>query len=69
MAIPSPAGLGTYEYFVKKTLVVLFAVPAVTGFAYAVVTHAFTIILVIIFTPVTFAVDKWRQAHKGASPV
>jgi len=69
IAIPSPAGLGTYEYFVKKTLVVLFSVPAVTGLAYATITHATTILMVVIFTPITFAIDKWRQSRKGAPPI
>ncbi|HYW35726.1 MAG TPA: lysylphosphatidylglycerol synthase transmembrane domain-containing protein [Balneolaceae bacterium] len=69
IAIPSPAGLGTYEYFVKQTLVLLFGVPAVTGLAYATVTHAVTILMVIIFTPITFAIDKRRQARSGAEPI
>lgn len=69
IAIPSPGGLGTYHYFVKQTLLVLFAVPAVTGLAYATVTHAATAIMVIIFTPTVLAIDKWRRARKGAEPV
>ncbi len=69
MAIPSPGGLGTYEYFVEKTLLVLFGVPAVTGLAYAVITQAANIFLIILFTPITFAVDKWRRAKKGAQPL
>jgi uncharacterized protein (TIRG00374 family) len=69
MAMPSPAGLGTYEYLVKKTMVILFGVPAVTSLAYATITHAMTILLVIIFTPVAFALDKWRRTHIQAEPV
>jgi uncharacterized protein (TIRG00374 family) len=69
MAMPSPAGLGTYEYLVKKTMVIMFGVPAVTSLAYATITHALTILLVIVFTPVTFALDKWRKAHVQAEPV
>jgi uncharacterized protein (TIRG00374 family) len=62
MAVPSPAGLGTYEYLIKKSLMVLFGVPAVTGLAYATVTHAMTILMVILFTAATWIIDRWRQA-------
>lgn len=69
IAIPSPGGLGTYHYFVKQSLLVLFAVPAVTGLAYATITHAATALMVIIFTPSVLALDKWRRARIGADPV
>lgn len=69
MALPSPAGLGTYGYFVKKTMVVLFGVPVATSVTYAFITHAVQILMVIIFTPITYAIDKWRQAHVQAEPV
>jgi predicted membrane metal-binding protein len=68
IAIPSPGGLGTYHYFVKQSLMVLFAVPAVTGLAYATVTHAATVLMVVLFTPVALALDKWRQAKRGQVP-
>lgn len=69
IAIPSPGGLGTYHYFVKQTLLVVFAVPAVTGLAYATVTHAATVAMVVLLTPVMLAIDKWRRAKTGAEPV
>jgi hypothetical protein len=69
IAIPSPGGLGTYHYFVKQSLLVLFAVPAVTGLAYATVTHAATVAMVVLLTPIMLAVDKWRRSRKGAEPV
>lgn len=69
ITIPSPGGLGTYHYFVKQSLLVLFAVPAVTGLAYATVTHAATAIMVALFTPSALAIDKWRRARAGADPV
>lgn len=69
ITIPSPGGLGTYHYFVKQSLLVLFAVPAVTGLAYATVTHAATVLFVVLFTPTMLAIDKWRQAGRGKPPV
>lgn len=48
VVLPSPGGVGTYHYFVKQTLLVLYAVPAATGLAYAVVTHG--AMMIVIFT-------------------
>lgn len=68
IAIPSPGGIGTYHYFVKQSLLVLFAVPAVTGIAYATVTHAAMVIFVASITPIFLFFDKLR-ATKAGDPV
>lgn len=65
IAIPSPGGLGTYHYFVKQSLLVLFAVPAVTGIAYATITHAAMVIFVSSITPIFLFVDKLRSTKAG----
>lgn len=65
IAIPSPGGIGTYHYFVKQTLLVLFTVPAVVGLAYATITHASMIIIVSCFTPVFLAIDKLLATRRG----
>lgn len=68
IAIPSPGGIGTYHYFVKQSLLVLFAVPAVTGIAYATITHASMVIFVACITPIFLFIDKLR-ATKAGKPV
>lgn len=65
IAIPSPGGIGTYHYFVKQSLLVLYAVPAVTGIAYATVTHASMVIFVASITPVFLFIDKLRSTKAG----
>lgn len=65
IAIPSPGGLGTYHYFVKQSLLVLFAVPAVTGIAYATVTHAVMVMFVASITPIFLFIDKLRSTKAG----
>ncbi len=65
IAIPSPGGIGTYHYFVKQSLLVLFAVPAVTGIAYATITHAAMVIFVASITPIFLFVDKLRSTKAG----
>jgi hypothetical protein len=69
IAIPSPGGLGTYHYFVKQSLSVLFGVGLAAGLTYATITHATTALMVILFTPIALAIDKWRQTKKGTSPI
>lgn len=65
IAIPSPGGIGTYHYFVKQSLLVLFAVPAVTGIAYATVTHGIMVLFVASITPIVLFIDKWRSTKAG----
>lgn len=65
IAIPSPGGIGTYHYFVKQSLFVLFAVPAVTGIAYATITHTAMILFVCSITPVALFIDKLRASRVG----
>lgn len=65
IAIPSPGGVGTYHYFVKQSLLILFAVPAVTGIAYATITHAAMVLMVSIITPIILAIDKFRATKQG----
>lgn len=65
IAIPSPGGVGTYHYFVKQSLLVLFAVPAITGLAYATITHAAMVLMVSLFTPLVLAMDKFLISKAG----
>ncbi len=65
IAIPSPGGIGTYHYFVTQSLLVMYAVPAVTGIAYATITHAGMVIFVASITPVFLFVDKLRSTKAG----
>ncbi len=58
VVIPTPGGIGTYHYFVKQSLLILFAVPAVTGLAYATVTHAVMMLVVIVSTPLVVIAER-----------
>jgi uncharacterized membrane protein YbhN (UPF0104 family) len=59
--LPSPGAVGTYHWFVKQSLLVLFAVPAVTGVAYAIVSHAAMLISVLLFTLVVWIADFLKK--------
>lgn len=57
--IPAPGGIGTYHLFITKSLYLLYAVPETFGFAYATITHAATMVIIIITAPVLLAADKF----------
>lgn len=59
IAIPTPGGVGSYHYFITYSLFVLYAVPEVTGLAFATITHASTLALVVLITPICLAIDKY----------
>jgi|AntRauTorcE11898_2_1112593.scaffolds.fasta_scaffold19757_1 uncharacterized protein (TIRG00374 family) len=58
VSLPSPGGIGTYHWFTKQALVVLFGVTEVTALAYAFVTHAFMLVAVLIFTPLVILINN-----------
>lgn len=60
VSLPSPGGIGTYHWFVKQSLLVLYAVPAVSGLAYAFVTHAGMLLTVLLITALSWAYSLWR---------
>jgi hypothetical protein len=72
IALPSPGGIGTYHWFVSRSMLLLFAVPEALGVAYAIVTHLVMMIIILVATPLLLAVNKagWhlklrnRHGHK-----
>lgn len=51
IALPSPGGIGTYHWFVSRSMLLLFAVPEAAGVAYAIVTHLVMMIIILITAP------------------
>lgn len=64
--IPTPGGVGTYHLFITKSLFLLYAVPEAIGLAYGTITHASTLAVVIISTPILLAIDKFVVLKKEA---
>lgn len=48
VAIPTPGGLGTYQYFISQTLILIFAVPSSKALAFATLSHIVPFIIVTI---------------------
>ncbi len=63
VTLPSPGGIGTYHWFVSRSLFLLFAVPETLGVAYAIVTHLVMMIIILVATPLLLAANKagWHQ--------
>jgi len=58
IVLPSPGGVGTYHFFVKQALLFLASVPAVTGLAFGIITHAVMMIIVFLITGVMLWFDR-----------
>ncbi len=58
ISIPTPGGIGSYHIFIKLALLLLYAVPEVTGLAYATIAHAATLIVVGISSPILLVIEK-----------
>ncbi len=58
VSLPSPGGIGTYHWFVSRSLLFFFAVPEVIGVTYAIVTHLIMMIIILVATPVILVVNK-----------
>jgi len=64
--IPTPGGVGTYHLFITKSLFLLYAVPETIGLAYGTITHASTLAVIIISTPILLAIDKYVALKHSA---
>ncbi|MEX0779664.1 MAG: lysylphosphatidylglycerol synthase transmembrane domain-containing protein [Balneolales bacterium] len=59
VALPSPGGIGTYHWFVRQGLLVIYGVPVAIGLAYAFVTHAVMMGIVLVSAPVVLVWNNW----------
>ena len=69
LSIPSPGGIGSYHYFISYSLGILYTVPEPTGLAFATITHAITMAMVILIAPAALAMDKFLLLqHESTAP-
>ena len=66
IALPSPGGIGTYHWFVSRSMLLFFAVPEAEGVAYAIVTHLVMMIIILVTAPLLLAASRsgWFQKPK-----
>jgi glycosyltransferase 2 family protein len=58
VALPSPGGIGTYHWFVSRSLLLFFAVPEAVGVSYAIVSHLVMMIIILVVTPILLVWDS-----------
>lgn len=59
VSVPTPGGVGSYHLFVQQSLHLLYEIPLVEALTYATVTHAVTIIAVLMIGPLSLWWDKY----------
>ena len=67
LSIPSPGGIGSYHYFISYSLGILYTVPEPTGLAFATITHAATMAMVILIAPAALAMDKFLLLQREST--
>lgn len=65
VSIPTPGGIGSYHLLIQQSMWLLYDVPLVTALTYATVTHAATVLLVLITGPVALWWDKYYTLKNG----
>lgn len=56
--VPSPGGIGSYNYMVMLGMSVLYGIPEATGLAYSIVVYALNFLTIIVFAGISFLVDR-----------
>ncbi len=59
MAVPSPAGVGSYHLFVQQSLWILYSVPILSALTYATITHAMMVLMVFVTGGAALWFDKY----------
>ncbi|MBU94640.1 MAG: TIGR00374 family protein [Balneola sp.] len=67
LSIPSPGGIGSYHYFISYSLGILYTIPEPTGLAFATITHAATMAMVILIAPAALAMDKFLLLQREST--
>ena len=69
IVIPAPGGIGTYHWFTKQALFVLYLVPQTIGLAFATIVHAANLLIIIIVTPILLSMDKFYSLKRNKTDV
>jgi hypothetical protein len=67
ISIPTPGGIGGYHLVISYSLLMLYAVPEATGLAFATVSLAATIVVILISSPALLALEKYLALKREAA--
>ncbi|MDZ7721022.1 MAG: lysylphosphatidylglycerol synthase transmembrane domain-containing protein [Balneolaceae bacterium] len=59
VSVPTPGAVGSYHLFIQQSLHLLYEIPLVEALTYATVTHAATILSVLLIGPLSLWWDKY----------
>ena len=65
VSVPTPGAVGSYHLFMQQSLHLLYEVPLVEALTYATVTHAATILSVLLIGPLSLWWDKYYTLKSG----
>lgn len=65
VSVPTPGAVGSYHLFIQQSLHLLYQVPLVEALTYATVTHAATILSVLLIGPLALWWDKYYTLKNG----
>jgi uncharacterized membrane protein YbhN (UPF0104 family) len=61
VVVPSPGGLGSYNYMVMLGMSVLHGIPESTGLAYSIAVYAANFGIIIVFAGITYLADRLKD--------
>ncbi len=64
VTIPTPAGIGSYHLLIQQSMWLLYSIPLGTALTYATVTHAITVLSVLVFAPIALWWDKFYTLNQ-----
>jgi len=56
--VPSPGGIGSYNYMVMLGMSVLYDIPEATGLGYSIVVYALNFLTILVFAGASFFIDR-----------
>lgn len=56
--VPSPGGIGSYNYMVMLGMSILYGIPEANGLAYSIVVYAVNFLTIIVFAGISFFIDR-----------
>jgi hypothetical protein len=67
ISVPTPGGIGSYHLFIKAALFAFYAIPEPMGLAFATISHAATLVVVLISSPLLLALEKYLSLKREAA--
>lgn len=61
VVVPSPGGLGSYNYMVMLGMSVVYGIPESIGLAYSIAVYAANFVIIIVFAGISYLIDRLKD--------